>query len=147
MAAGEYQFNGFLPLCQNEDIVHNTSGTGQNWSLWFLEEGIPLFLQQFAWSACVKLPKPSQQPQIAEFKQSFCKELQSLVLESVGRNTEQCCVIPAEFLQLWSHLGHSICVRRNPYHSKNTVTFPLIIPSQSAAEKLFEPEICSSFSL
>lgn len=66
---------------------------------------------------------------------------------SVGRNTELCCVIPAEFLQLGSDLGHSSRVRRNPQHSKNTVIFPLIMPSQSAAEKLFEPEICSSFSL
>lgn len=54
----------------------------------FWRKEFPPFLQQFA---CVKFPKPSQGlwPQIAEFKQSFRRELQSLELESVGRNTDR----------------------------------------------------------
>lgn len=57
----------------------------------FWRKEFPPFLQQFAQFACVKFPKPSQRlwPQIGEFKQSFCRELQSLVLESVGRNTDR----------------------------------------------------------
>ena len=106
----EYQFNGFLQLCQNGDIVQNTSLTGQNWAGWSLENGLS-FISLRICSVCLcevfSTFTMTVWPYIGEFKQRFCNDLQSFVLESVGRNRERgkSCTVSSQKRKWSSSLG------------------------------------------